>query len=132
MHKGSCLCGAVAYEISGDIKQIIYCHCQRCRKANGSAFNAVSPIPAAQFKIVKGQDTLKAHVYEAGVDRMFCSDCGSPIFSKRKAMPDMVRVRIGTLDTPIDKKVSTHIFVGSKAEWYDICDNAQQFIERAG
>lgn len=131
MHKGSCLCGAIAYEINGDIQEFYYCHCQRCRKSNGAAFNAIAPLPLNQFKVVRGEDKLKAFEYEGGADRYFCSVCGSSLFSKRKAIPDMVRIRIGMLDTPISIKVSKHIYVGSKAEWYDICDGAQQFEERA-
>lgn len=131
MHKGSCLCGAIAYELNCDLQEIYYCHCQRCRKSNGAAFNAVSIAPLKEFKLVRGEDKLKVFEYEGGADRYFCSECGSSLFSKRKTMPDIIRIRIGTLDTPISIKVSKHIYVGSKAEWYDICDGAQQFQERA-
>lgn len=60
MHKGSCLCGAVAYEIDGELGPIVYCHCSRCRKASGSAFAAVSPVAAADFRIVKGEECLRS------------------------------------------------------------------------
>jgi hypothetical protein len=45
-------------------------------------------------------------------------------------MPEAIRLRVGTLDTPVSGKVSAHIFVGSKAEWFDILDDAPQFVER--
>jgi hypothetical protein len=130
MNKGSCLCGAVEYEINGTLGPIAYCHCSRCRKANGSAFAAVSPVAASDFSVVKGNDALRTYRTETGVHRVFCGSCGSPIFAKRESMPEMVRVRIGTLDTPIDAKVSAHIFVGSKADWDDIHDSAPQYQER--
>jgi len=130
MHKGSCLCGAVEYEITGSLGPIMYCHCSRCRKANGSAFNAVSAIPATDFRIVKGQEHLKDYRNDAGVHRLFCGTCGSPIIGKRESAPETVRVRIGTLDTPANAKVTAHVFVGSKAEWDDILDAVPQYIER--
>ncbi len=130
MHKGSCLCGAIEYEIMGDLGPILFCHCSRCRKANGSAFGAVSPIATSNFRIVKGQEALRSYVTEAGVQRVFCGTCGSPIIAKRENAPEIVRLRIGTLDTPIDSKTSGHIFVGSKAEWYEIHDDVPQYEER--
>jgi hypothetical protein len=130
MHKGSCLCGAVEYEITAPLGPIVFCHCSRCRKANGSAYAAIAPVPAAKFRIVKGETTLRSYRNAAGVERLFCSNCGSPIFGKRDSMPETVRVRIGTLDTPVDAKVSAHIFVGSKAEWDEIHDNVPQYEER--
>lgn len=130
MHKGSCLCGAVEYEITGPLGPVVYCHCSRCRKASGSAFNAMSPVAAADFRIVKGQEYLRDYRNNAGVHRLFCGTCGSPIIGKRESAPETVRVRIGTLDTPIDTKVSAHIFVGSKAEWYEVLDGQPQYEER--
>lgn len=130
MHKGSCLCGAVEYEITGSLGPVVYCHCSRCRKANGSAFAAVSPVAGESFRIVKGQESLRSYHTDGGIDRVFCGTCGSPIVGKRDSAPEIVRVRIGTLDTPIDAKVSAHIFVGSKAEWDEILDGSTQYDER--
>jgi len=130
MHKGSCLCGAVEYGITGSLGPVVYCHCSRCRKSNGSAFAAVSPVAAEDFRIFKGQESLRSYSTDAGVHRVFCSACGSPINSKRDNEPEIVRVRIGTLDTPIDAKISAHIFVGSKAEWDEILDDSPQYDER--
>lgn len=131
MHKGSCLCGSIAYEISGELGPLIFCHCSRCRKANGSAFSAVSPIPTTNFRIVKGEESLRSFSVDSGIHRFFCSNCASPIISKRDAMPHIVRVRIGTLDTPVDGNVSAHIYTGSKASWYEILDGQPQYEERA-
>lgn len=130
MHKGSCLCGAVGYEITGSLGPIVLCHCSRCRKANGSAFGAVSPVAAADFRIVKGQESLRSYRTDAGVHRVFCGNCGSPIIGKRDSAPETVRVRIGTLDTPVETKISAHIYVGSKAEWYEILDDLPQHEAR--
>ncbi|OIR18205.1 putative glutathione-dependent formaldehyde-activating enzyme [mine drainage metagenome] len=130
MHKGSCLCGAVEYEIAGPLGPVVYCHCSRCRKASGSAFNAMSPVSAADFRIVKGQECLRDYRNSAGVNRVFCGMCGSPIIGKRDSAPEIVRVRIGTLDTPVNSQVSSHVFAGSKASWDEILDHAPQYEER--
>lgn len=130
MQKGSCLCGAINYEVDGDLGPIIYCHCSRCRKANGTTFATNSPITAANFRITKGEESLRDFSTANGTHRMFCANCGSPIISKRDALPDVVRLRIGTLDTPPQAKPTAHFFVGSKAEWFDIHDGLPQFPER--
>jgi hypothetical protein len=132
MHRGSCLCGAIAYELDCEIEQIIYCHCSRCRKSNGSTFATVTPISASNFKVIRGADILKTFRSEvAGVDRIFCSNCGSPIIGKRDSIPGIFRLRIGTIDTQLTAKVSSHIFVGSKAEWDEIHDDMPQYLERS-
>lgn len=129
MHKGSCLCGAVEYEIDGALGPIVYCHCSRCRKANGSAFSAVSPVASSDFSIVKGEEHLSSYQHANGFVRDFCGTCGSPIIGKRDSLSETVRVRIGTLDTPNYANVSSHIFVDSKSEWESILDDAPQYQE---
>ncbi|MGE5793923.1 MAG: GFA family protein [Bacteroidota bacterium] len=130
MHVGSCLCGAVKYEVRGDFQQAVYCHCNRCRKAGGSAFAANGVAAAKDFVVVQGEATLKKFSTPAGVHRFFCSNCGSPIISTRDSLPEVLRVRLGTLDTPLDKPPSAHIFVGSKAAWWEIRDQLPQHLER--
>lgn len=128
--QGGCLCEAVRYEIADTIGNIVYCHCQRCRKATGSAFAAVAPVLRSDFIITHGEQHLKSYRTEAGVNRVFCSECGSPIFAYRDSDPGMLRLRIGSLDTQLEQKVSAHIFVASKADWHDIHDHAPQHDER--
>lgn len=129
-YAGSCLCGGIQYEVRGPLGYIMQCHCRRCRKANGSAFAANSPIAKTDFQLLQGEQLLKAFNPNTGVIRYFCSDCGSPIYSVRTDVPDIYRLRIGTLDTPIEQKPVCHIFTGSKAEWEDICDALPQYAER--
>ena len=130
MHTGSCLCGAVKYQVSGPLGDIVLCHCSKCRKATGSAFASVTPINKNQLHILSGQTSLGEFQSSPGVHRVFCRDCGTPLFSKRDAMPDVFRLRIGSLDTNIGARPSMHIFVDSKADWFEICDEAPQYAER--
>ncbi len=131
MHAGSCLCGAVRYEVHGELGPITVCHCRKCRKANGSAFNAVAPIARADLRLLGGKDALTEFESSPGVHRVFCSGCGAQLYSRRDATPDMLRLRLGTLDTPVNATPGHHIFAAYKAEWYDIPGHAPQFPEHA-
>lgn len=127
MHKGSCLCGTVKYEVRGNLGPAIYCHCSRCRKATATAFATNAGVAASDFVIIEGESALKAFNSSPGVHRFFCSNCGSPIISRRDTMPDVVRLRLGTLDTPLTAPPTGHYFVASKADWYEIRDDLPQF-----
>lgn len=129
MQRGSCLCGAVTYEVEGELGPIMFCHCGRCRKANGAAFLAATLISTDSLRLLTGQAALVKFASSPGVYRVFCGRCASPIFSKRDATPETVRLRLGTLDTPVTGKPTAHIFVEDKAEWFDICDDAPQYAE---
>jgi hypothetical protein len=122
MLEGSCLCGAVRYEIDGELGPIVCCHCTMCRKAQGSAFATNAPVPADRFRIVQGEGSLRSYKSSARKERLFCGTCGSPIFSRREGAND-VRVRIGTLDTRISARPAAHIHVASKAEWWELRDD---------
>ena len=130
LYTGSCLCGGIRYEIHGEIGDIIACHCRRCRKANGTAFATNAPIQKADFKIVKGEALFKKFASTPTTERCFCSECGSPIISIKAETPDTYRLRLGTLDTPIEHKPTMHIFTAYKAEWDTICDGLPQYDER--
>lgn len=128
MHTGSCLCGAVKYRIDGDIGPSYYCHRRRCRKATGTAFASSALVAEADFVLTAGQEALRAYDAGNGVRRMFCGHCGSPIISRRAAGAP-VRVRLGSLDTPLQRGPQAHIYVDSKAEWWDIHDDLPQHPE---
>lgn len=130
MHQGSCLCGAVRYEITGELGPIFLCHCSKCRKASGSAFNAVAPVSRCIFYLLSGQDAVAKYESSPGVRLAFCRQCGSSLYSERDSLPDLLRLRIGTLDTPAGAQPAAHIFVASKADWYEIHDDAPQHTER--
>lgn len=78
-------------------------------EANGTAFATNAPINSADFKITQGEDLVKKFAVN-GVYRWFCSECGSPLISSRDAQPELYRLRIGTLDTPLDQKADNAYF----------------------
>ena len=130
IYTGSCLCGGIRYEIYGEIGDVIQCHCKRCRKANGTAFATNAPIQKADFKIVQGEHLLKKFASTPTTARCFCGECASPIISIKTETPETYRLRIGTLDTPLEHKPTMHIFTAYKAEWDTICDGLPQYGER--
>lgn len=127
VHKGGCMCGAIRYEYRGDFGPIVYCHCSMCRKAQGTAFGTNAPIKVADFTLLRGADVLKGYESSPGKQRMFCSHCGSPIFSKNAALPGIYRLRIGTLETALDVRPTAHIYATSKADWFEILDGLPQY-----
>ena len=126
-HSGSCLCGGVRFVLHGALGPITLCHCAQCRKAQGGAAVAASPVRAAEFELTAGAELLRAYESSPGKERVFCSRCGSPLYSRRPAEPDFLRLRLGSLDTPVGKPPSAHIFVSSKADWDIICDGVPQY-----
>lgn len=129
MYKGSCLCGAVRYELNDDINELYFCHCSICRKANGSAFSAVARVNTSKLFLISGGKHLKKFYSSEGAGRYFCEECGSPLFSRRDLTPEVLGLRIGTLDSSLSDKPIKHVFTGSKASWYPICDNNAQYEE---
>jgi hypothetical protein len=126
---GGCLCGGIRYEYHGEIEEISMCHCSQCRKVQGSAFVAVGPIESRKFKVTSGAELLKEYRAVPIKARVFCSNCGSPIYSFRDDMPEVKRLRLGTVETPFQCKKKYHIFVGSKAAWHEITDSYPQHIK---
>ncbi len=131
MLKGSCLCGNIRYEVDTPLGTIGVCHCRRCRKASGSAFGVNAGVEKSAFRLTAGTDSLASFDAGTGVTRMFCRNCGSPVYSIRNSAPDVLRLRLGTVDTPIEERPALHFFTASKAEWDGIHDDLPQYAERA-
>ena len=131
MLKGSCLCGNIRYEVDAPLGMIGICHGRRCRKASGSAYGVNAGVEKSGFRLTAGADSFASFDAGTGVTRKFCRNCGSPLYSVRDSMPDALRLRVGTLDTPIEERPALHIFTGSKAEWDDIDNALPQYEARA-
>lgn len=127
MHKGSCLCGAIQYRIDGALSEFGYCHCQSCRKASGSAFGANVGVDRKDLQLSDPNAYLKEYESSTGKLRAFCSNCGSPVYAYLESNSGVVRIRLGTLDTRLDKTAKAHTFVRDKADWDVIEDSLPQF-----
>jgi len=129
MHTGSCLCGGVRFEIEGELESIQLCHCGQCRKAQGTPFASNIPVAASSFRLRSGAELLREFESSPGKKRIFCSRCGSPVFSKREQMPEVLRIRAGIIDGPLDTKPAAHFYTASKADWWEINDALPAFAE---
>ena len=127
MVQGGCLCNRVRFEIRGAIRNIVHCHCSRCRKAQGSAFATNGIVQAGDFHLVSGAEDLSTYESSPGQTKVFCKHCGSPILSRNTARPDQVRIRLGTLESDIEERPMAHIFATSKANWEEICGDLPQY-----
>ena len=125
---GSCLCGAVAYEVGAGAGPIVHCHCATCRKAHGSAFSSLAAVPRAAFRWTRGESQLSAYESSPGKLRRFCARCGSQIVAERVGR-DTVMLRLGCLDTPIVDKPRCHIWRSDGASWYDPGDKLPELQE---
>lgn len=132
--RGSCLCGGVAFEIDGKAGPIGQCHCSKCRKVSGTDGNAVFYAPARSFRWVRGQDLIKQFFVPNGngLSSSFCETCGSPVpLIDRDGAKYFVPA--GLLDDdPGHRGYAVHIFVGSKAPWVVLNDEAPKFEEGFG
>jgi hypothetical protein len=127
MFDGSCLCGQVRYRLSAEPGAFGYCHCASCRKASGSAHAANAPVDRSSFHLLQGQSLVREFQSSPGKFRAFCSNCGSPLYAYLTAVPDVIRIRLGTLDTPFTKQPQAHTWVSEKAPWDPITANVPQF-----
>lgn len=132
MLTGSCLCGAVAFEADPPTNSpITFCNCRSCKKAHGTAFAAVMPVPRAAFRWVRGEATLRDYESSPGKLRRFCSRCGSHMTAERPNDPAAsIRIRLGTLDTPVENpRVVGHIWRSQGANWFDPARTVAQYPE---
>ncbi|HSH43896.1 MAG TPA: GFA family protein [Arenicellales bacterium] len=127
IHRGSCLCGEVRYEIHGELLDVLNCHCSMCRKFHGAAFRTRAAVRAGDFHWLAGEHLLTRYESSPGEYKTFCSVCGSSMVTMFDHQPDWYGFPLGTLDTDPGVKPARHIYVGSKAPWHDISDDLPQY-----
>jgi len=129
MLTGSCLCGGVRYEIDGPLDDARNCHCSMCRKAHGAAFRSRASVKAREFRWTRGEELITWYVSSPGTRRGFCSRCGSPLLSRFPDRPDVYGLPLGCLDADPGVRPAMHLFVGSKAPWFEISDALPRYSE---
>ncbi|MFT5351031.1 MAG: hypothetical protein ACI9MF_001852 [Gammaproteobacteria bacterium] len=128
--KGSCLCQAVKYEVrDAEFFPISNCHCENCRKAHSAAFGSYVAFKKADFRWIEGEELVTHYESSPLTYRCFCSRCGSPL-----AAFDNKEIRcitLGSTDGDPRLRPEFHIYVSSKAPWYEITDDLPQFELRS-
>lgn len=122
-HSGGCECGAVGYRVSGNMRDVVYCHCGQCRRIHGHA-PGYSAARKAEMTI-EGEDNIAWYRVSDQAQRGFCSRCGSSLFWKPDGR-DTVSVSAGSLNAPTGMRTVRHIYAADRGDYYAITDGAPQ------
>ncbi len=123
LSSGGCLCGAVRYEVDAPLRDVVNCHCGRCRRTHGH-FGACSATPTSALTLTE-QRGLRWYVAD-GRERGFCAMCGASLFWRR-AGSEQTSIAAGTLDPPTGLRTVSHIFTESRGDYYEITDDLIRF-----
>ena len=121
--KGSCLCGAVAFEVDKIPPSYRACHYTACRKTGGHYWSAFS-VANEDFRFTEDRG-LKWYRSSDWAERGFCKECGASLFFKPIGK-DEIEVAPGSIDGPTGTHLVGHIFVGSKGDYYELADGLPQ------
>lgn len=124
---GRCLCEVVKFQVPDEFRYALNCHCSQCRRTTGSAFKAFAGIETAKLVLTEGAGTLLRYGGSDNHDAR-CSTCGSFLYSLVRD-GTYVHVNLGALAHAPTLTPTAHIYVGSKAPWYEITDLLPQHLE---
>ena len=120
---GGCGCGAVRFEIDAPLVSASYCHCTRCQRRTGTAASANARLAADSFRIVAGEEHVRAWAPEGGFEKAFCGLCGSALFSRDPASGKPAGVRLGAVDGDPGIRPQWRQFVAYAADWEPLPDD---------
>jgi hypothetical protein len=123
---GSCLCGAVRYEVTGALRDVVLCHCAMCRKTHGHV-GAYTATPKDSLRLVESRG-LRWYPSSLHARRGFCRECGGSLFFD-PVQKDYMAIAAGTLDAPTGLKTIVQIHVASASDYYQIDENISQRLE---
>ena len=126
MLRGRCACRTVTFEVCDEFVAAYNCHCSNCRTTTGSAFLPWGEIEAEKLEVTGGAESLMALGDPEGDQEMRCRECHSRVYWTARAR-GCVRVPYGTLLDEPALKPTAHMFVGSKASWYEILDDLPRY-----
>ena len=129
MLNGKCECGAVRYRVADEFLYAANCHCSNCRAGTGSAFKPFAGIQREKLEVTDGGDSLLVWGDDSG-NHTRCAECGSLLYSVVREGA-YVHVALGSLVDAPSIRPTEHIFVGSKAAWFEITDDLPQHQEHA-
>lgn len=124
---GRCYCGKVEYKVADEFQYAANCHCSNCRRVTGSAFKPFAGIETSKLSVSNGREHLMIFGSESN-HNAHCRACGSLLYSLVRD-GTYVHVAMGTLIDAPGISPASHIFVGSKAPWYEITDTLPQHQE---
>jgi len=123
-HTGSCLCGAVTFEVEGELPGPDACHCSACRKTSGHFFVSTD-VPRSSVK-VRGAENVTWFTSSSKARRGFCATCGSSLFWD-PIDRNWTGIAMGAFDGPTETRLHVHVYTSEKGDYYDIADGVPRF-----
>ncbi len=120
---GGCGCGAVRFEVSEPLMGAVYCHCTRCQRRTGTGASASARTAPGSFRVVQGEEHMRAWKPEGGAEKWFCGECGSALFSRVPGEPETIGARLGAFDGDPGVRPTGHQYVAYAAPWEPIPDD---------
>ncbi|HUK45191.1 MAG TPA: GFA family protein [Gaiellaceae bacterium] len=119
---GSCLCGGVRFEVTEPFVSAGWCHCTRCQRRTGSSASMQGRVAPGALRVVQGEELLRAYEPPDGFAKIFCSACGSSMWSRSRD-GETFSVRFGVLDSDPGIRAGYRQFVAYAAPWDPIPDD---------
>ncbi len=126
--KGSCLCGAVTYEVGPYDMKIGLCSCRTCRKTHAAPFVATARVQRDNFRWLSGEDKLRAFESSPGKNRHFCTVCGSHLIAEHPGEPHVI-LRVASLDDDPGARPLIHIWRSHEVPWCVSGPEVKSFAE---
>lgn len=123
---GRCLCGAVTFEVTGPLRDIVLCHCEECRRWGGHLGAFTSAL--AEDVAVAGEASLRwveSPASDRHARRGFCDDCGSSLFWQSETR-ERLNIAAGTLDRPTGLRIAGHWYAHQAGDYDVIADELPQ------
>ena len=127
MITGRCECQRITFQVDGEINDYSHCHCSQCRRLHGAAFASYAGVDLTSLKYLSGQSELSSYASSDNHRRLFCKNCGSNILVALTEEPDALYLAMGVIDGNPKLPPAYHIFMGSKAPWYERDNRGEQY-----
>ena len=120
---GGCLCGGVRFEVTEPLVSAGYCHCKRCQRRTGTAASPSGRIAPGSLRIVTGEQLLRSFDPPDGFSKIFCSACGSAMWSRHPDDHGVISIRLGAFDDDPEVRPAYRQFVAYAAPWEPLPDD---------
>jgi hypothetical protein len=129
--RGGCLCGGVRFEVTEALVSSSYCHCTRCQRRTGTGASPQARVAPGSLVITQGDELVRAYEPDDGWAKLFCSNCGSSLFSRNPDDPSLMSVRLGAFDGDPGIRPQWRQYVAYAAPWEPIPeDGLERFPEQ--
>ncbi|ENM5772496.1 GFA family protein [Vibrio mimicus] len=129
-YKGSCKCGEIQFRIVGEIKKVVNCHCNQCRKMNSAPVSTYGVVLDTEFEVTNGK--LCVFKLKENAEKHFCNHCGTAIYNKNPRFLGLALVYLYSLDTDNLPEPQVNVFCESKLDWLDNLVEIPSFAQHVG